>query len=166
MASRQNYYSSQIQYSNSIDHRFEFQESDLWNTDDDRSTLISPSSPEPHQNIPAPRSRKRSIGRKSSISGNSSYAPAISAPASLPVNIPDWSKILGAGEDQDDDVDGSDDDEFEDRVPPHVYAARQLARRSGMVVAFSVQEGVGRTLKGRDLRRVRNAIWKQTGFED
>jgi hypothetical protein len=29
-----------------------------------------------------------------------------------------------------------------------------------------VLEGVGRTLKGRDLRQVRNAIWRQTGFLD
>lgn len=73
-------------------------------------------------------------------------------PRSMPVNIPDWSKIPDEG-----------DDEYEggnDRMPPHEY----LARTRG--ASFSVHEGVGRTLKGRDLSRVRNAIWKQIGFED
>jgi hypothetical protein len=27
-----------------------------------------------------------------------------------------------------------------------------------------VTEGAGRTLKGRDLRHVRNTVWKRTGF--
>jgi hypothetical protein len=27
-------------------------------------------------------------------------------------------------------------------------------------------EGAGRTLKGRDLRRMRNAVWRTTGFLD
>ncbi|KAF6145384.1 hypothetical protein GIB67_036895 [Kingdonia uniflora] len=31
-------------------------------------------------------------------------------------------------------------------------------------VAKSMFEGVGRTLKGRDLRQVRNAIWHKTGM--
>ncbi|CAI0453018.1 unnamed protein product [Linum tenue] len=34
------------------------------------------------------------------------------------------------------------------------------------IASFSVHEGVGRTLKGRDLSRVRNAIWEKTGFQD
>ncbi|GMN24762.1 hypothetical protein TIFTF001_000695 [Ficus carica] len=37
--------------------------------------------------------------------------------------------------------------------------------RTGATVA-SLPEGIGRTLKGRDLSRVRNAIWEKTGFED
>ncbi|KAL2487457.1 hypothetical protein Adt_32213 [Abeliophyllum distichum] len=81
---------------------------------------------------------------------------------SLPVNIPDWSKILrdeykNHGGDCEEDA-GEDEDDG--GMPPHEY----LARTRG--ASFSVHEGVGRTLKGRDLRRVRNAIWKQTGFED
>ncbi|KAJ1424369.1 Senescence regulator S40 [Sesbania bispinosa] len=38
--------------------------------------------------------------------------------------------------------------------------------RGTRVASFSVHEGVGRTLKGRDLSRVRNAIWAKTGFQD
>lgn len=93
--------------------------------------------------------------------------------ASLPVNIPDWSKILKdeyrehSKRESDEDGGGGRDDDDEDKeeeyyglVPPHEY----LAMRRG--ASFSVHEGIGRTLKGRDLRRVRNAIWKKVGFED
>lgn len=58
-----------------------------------------------------------------------------------------------------------DDDDGDDEIlPPHEI----VARGSGMSpkTAFSVLEGVGRTLKGRDLRQVRNAIWRKTGFLD
>ncbi|CAL1379984.1 unnamed protein product [Linum trigynum] len=41
---------------------------------------------------------------------------------------------------------------------------RKMARTR--IASFSVHEGVGRTLKGRDLSRVRNAIWEKTGFQD
>ncbi|GMY25289.1 hypothetical protein FCV25MIE_20531 [Fagus crenata] len=59
------------------------------------------------------------------------------------------------------DVDDIDDDEM---LPPHEI----VARGSGVSpkTTFSVLEGVGRTLKGRDLRQVRNAIWRKTGFLD
>nr|CAD1836187.1 unnamed protein product [Ananas comosus var. bracteatus] len=46
-------------------------------------------------------------------------------------------------------------------VPPH-----ELLRRRCRAASFSVQEGLGRTLKGRDLSRVRNAVWAKIGFED
>ena len=52
-----------------------------------------------------------------------------------------------------------DSDEEEEIVPPHVIMARSH-------VTFSVFEGAGRTLKGRDLRRVRNAVFQKTGFID
>ncbi|CAD6201608.1 unnamed protein product [Miscanthus lutarioriparius] len=53
-----------------------------------------------------------------------------------------------------------DEEDGDELVPPHVVAARRHARSS------SVLEGAGRTLKGRDLRRVRNAVLRQTGFLD
>ncbi|KZV35101.1 hypothetical protein F511_04406 [Dorcoceras hygrometricum] len=85
-----------------------------------------------------------------------------SGPKSLPVNIPDWSKILRGEyrERSGDTEDAEEEDGGNCRLPPHEYLARTR------VASFSVHEGVGRTLKGRDLSRVRNAIWKQTGFED
>ncbi|XP_062208590.1 protein S40-1-like [Phragmites australis] len=47
-------------------------------------------------------------------------------------------------------------------VPPHVLAARRCAEERR--VASSVCVGHGRTLKGRDLRAVRNAVLHMTGF--
>ncbi|CAN4097183.1 unnamed protein product [Withania somnifera] len=47
-------------------------------------------------------------------------------------------------------------------MPPHEWLAKRLGRRQ--ISSFSVCEGVGRTLKGRDLSRVRNAILTKTGF--
>lgn len=75
-------------------------------------------------------------------------------PVSLPINIPDNKKR--------NDINKYDDDDDEDgtRIPPHEY----LARTRG--ASHSVHEGIGRTLKGRDLSSVRNAIWKKMGFED
>lgn len=49
-------------------------------------------------------------------------------------------------------------------LPPHEIVARNSALSPAL--ACSVLEGVGRTLKGRDLRQVRNAVWRQTGFLD
>lgn len=107
---------------------------------------------------------------------------------SAPVNIPDWSKIYGTtskasynpsllndnyGHNQGKEGDGfvrsgwnSDDEEDNEdggqMVPPHEWLARKLAR--SQISSFSVCEGIGRTLKGRDLKRVRNAVLTKTGF--
>ncbi|TKY46896.1 Senescence regulator S40 [Spatholobus suberectus] len=113
---------------------------------------------------------------------------------SAPVNIPDWSQIYRNKQskppkdvsrfgDYDDfnhfdgegDGDGvvnygggySDDeeeeeDEYDTKLPPHEFIARRLAR--SQISSFSVFEGVGRTLKGRDLSKVRNAVLTKTGF--
>lgn len=86
-----------------------------------------------------------------------------SAASSLPVNVPDWSKILGEESPRrqtpDEEDDGACGGETR-RVPPHeLLASRRMA-------SFSVHEGAGRTLKGRDLSRVRNTIFKIRGIED
>ncbi|KAI3466573.1 hypothetical protein Pfo_023236 [Paulownia fortunei] len=83
---------------------------------------------------------------------------------SAPVNVPDWSKIyrVDSVESLHDSDDGLNDDS--ELVPPHEYLARAYAR-SRKMAANSVFEGVGRTLKGRDLSRVRDAVWSQTGFD-
>lgn len=80
--------------------------------------------------------------------------------SSAPVNVPDWHKILRV--DSSESMPDSDDfdDHDSEMVPPHEYLAR--SRRSA---ATSVFEGVGRTLKGRDMSRVRDAVWNQTGFD-
>ncbi|OMO83480.1 Senescence regulator [Corchorus capsularis] len=61
-----------------------------------------------------------------------------------------------------DEEEEDDDDDFNSKVPPHEFLARRLAR--SQITPFSVFEGVGRKLKGRDLRKVRNAVLTKTGF--
>ncbi|OIW02877.1 hypothetical protein TanjilG_29653 [Lupinus angustifolius] len=62
----------------------------------------------------------------------------------------------------DSDEDDNDNDEFDSKLPPHEIIARRLAR--SQISSFSVLEGAGRTLKGRDLSKVRNAVLTKTGF--
>ncbi|XP_061345562.1 protein S40-7-like [Gastrolobium bilobum] len=104
---------------------------------------------------------------------------------SAPMNIPDWSKIYGNngkkgsrdgscvavgervnnngdcgyGDHYNDDAEDEDEG---DMIPPHEWIARKLAR--SQISSFSVCEGIGRTLKGRDLSKVRNAVLTKTGF--
>ncbi|KAK1409792.1 hypothetical protein QVD17_36321 [Tagetes erecta] len=132
---------------------FEINESDLWNNNNN-NIGFDDHSPDT-QNMPTRRSKfplKSHHQRKT--------LPVSTAAKSLPVNVPDWSKILRdeyKHEKRHNDDEG--DDEDDDKLPPHEYLARTR------IASFSVHEGIGRTLKGRDLSRVRNAIWKKTGFE-
>ncbi|KAF8402747.1 hypothetical protein HHK36_010837 [Tetracentron sinense] len=134
---------------------FEFDEADVWNN----SNHVA--SPEIRKSIPSSRVSKKSVKRVDDCDRSGTTA------GSLPMNIPDWSKILredfrdNRRTEIESDVDYEDEDS---RVPPHEFLARQYERTR--IASFSVHEGVGRTLKGRDLSRVRNAIWKKTGFED
>ncbi|CAN6443586.1 unnamed protein product [Victoria cruziana] len=66
------------------------------------------------------------------------------------------SRSEGGGGDADGDAEG-------EMIPPHVIVERRFGG-SGRRTAFSVCTGYGRTLKGRDLRRVRNSVLMQTGF--
>ncbi|XP_006365734.1 uncharacterized protein [Solanum tuberosum] len=145
------------------DSVFEFDESDVWN-----SSTVS-QSPEFRKKSPSSRISRKQRETKSyrKCSGATATATATTTAASLPVNVPDWSKILKdeyreyGRRDSDDDL---DDDDLDNRIPPHEFLAKQLERTR--IASFSVHEGVGRTLKGRDLSRVRNAIWEKTGFQD
>ncbi|KAH7521013.1 hypothetical protein ACOSP7_028889 [Xanthoceras sorbifolium] len=58
----------------------------------------------------------------------------------------------------------NEDDGDEEMLPPHEIVAR--GSRMSPKMTFSVLEGAGRTLKGRDLRQVRNVVFRQTGFLD
>ncbi|KAF3679970.1 hypothetical protein P3S67_007524 [Capsicum chacoense] len=143
---------------------FELEESDVWN-----SPAVN-RSPELYKRSPInSRSSRKQCDQMKSYKNSSGAAVAATVRAgSMPVNVPDWSKILKdeyrecGRRDSDDDFDGGDD--LDCRIPPHEFLAKQLERTR--IASFSVHEGVGRTLKGRDLSRVRNAIWEKTGFED
>ncbi|XP_009787318.1 protein S40-4-like [Nicotiana sylvestris] len=143
----------------SPDSAFEFDESDLWNS------AVS-QSPEFRKSVQSSKFSRKQCDTKSRRSGS-----VASVAASLPVNVPDWSKILkdeyreyGRRDSDDDDFNDEDGDDLENRIPPHEFLAKQLERTR--IASFSVHDGVGRTLKGRDLSRVRNAIWEKTGFQD
>ncbi|XP_038977480.1 uncharacterized protein LOC120108026 [Phoenix dactylifera] len=84
---------------------------------------------------------------------------------SAPVNVPAWPswrrgrKVEAVEEGEEDrELEEEEEEEEEEMVPPHVIVARSHE------MTFSVFEGVGRTLKGRDLRQVRNAVLQKTGF--
>ncbi|XP_047336899.1 uncharacterized protein LOC124940427 [Impatiens glandulifera] len=89
---------------------------------------------------------------------------------SAPVGIPDWSKIYGknkVGMEAPPDGDYGKEDEDDDEnslmtMPPHEWIAVKEAKSKK--TASSVCEGAGRTLKGRDLRKVRHAVLSRTGF--
>ncbi|XP_062226855.1 protein S40-7-like [Phragmites australis] len=89
-------------------------------------------------------------------------APAPHMPQSAPVNVPAARLRKPAVVAMMDEAEDEDDEEM---LPPHEMVARARARESPMTT-FSMLEGAGRTLKGRDLRQVRNAVWRQTGFLD
>ncbi|KAJ7946292.1 Senescence regulator [Quillaja saponaria] len=101
--------------------------------------------------------------------------------SSAPVDIPDWSKIYGRHAKKgledgswvaDENTisngpttlydDGGGGDDEDNMVPPHEWIARKLAM--SQISSFSVCEGIGRTLKGRDLSKVRDAVLTKTGF--
>ncbi|KAK4788995.1 hypothetical protein SAY86_020314 [Trapa natans] len=140
------------------DSAFELDESDIY------SAAFSSSEP------PISRRTERQV-KKSSIRRRDPNGSV----SSLPVNVPNWSTILRdehgdrkrrRGDSLENDFDyGNEegDEDFggcRDRLPPHEFLAR------ARTASFSVQVGVGRTLKGRDLSRVRNAVWARTGFLD
>ncbi|XP_043706550.1 uncharacterized protein LOC122656160 [Telopea speciosissima] len=142
---------------------FEFDETDTWNTNQ--------TSPPEFKKMMIPSSRVSKKSAKRIDNGGDYHRSTGATGSSRPVNIPDWSKILkddyrdSRRRGFDGNVDDDDDEDGEEgRIPPHEFLARQLARTG--VSSFSVHEGFGRTLKGRDLSRVRNAIWEKTGFQD
>ncbi|PRQ44028.1 putative senescence regulator S40 [Rosa chinensis] len=131
-----------------------------------KPSLSNPSNSKPIPSIPRPSLQSQT----SSDAGQTQSVPSTrrfqqhSAPMKVPVlskaMMMERRRNLGDLADVVDDDDGGD----EEMLPPHELVARgsEVSART----TFSVLEGVGRTLKGRDLRQVRNAIWRKTGFLD
>lgn len=168
---------------------YEFQESDFVFSSDDNTTIDthsvskSPPTPTTPTHLPRqPHTRNSSFhGLSAALSNDhhpllrrkSALNPSVSAAKTIPhrseggsgvkfhqsapMNVPVWPKKERRSKNF--DVIEEDEDEEDEMVPPHEIVARSH-------VTFSVFEGVGRTLKGRDLRRVRNAVFQQTGFLD
>jgi hypothetical protein len=78
-------------------------------------------------------------------------------PFTDPIEIPPTSRARRIGGERETNREDQGDDDGEAAVPPHVLLARRRA-------ASSVCSGQGRTLKGRDLRRVRESVLRMTGF--
>ncbi|KAG2241836.1 hypothetical protein Bca52824_002578 [Brassica carinata] len=60
------------------------------------------------------------------------------------------------------DDDDDDDDDDDHMVPPHEWIARKLPRTH--ISSFSMCEGVGKTLKRKDLSKMRNVVLTKTGL--
>ncbi|CAL0333966.1 unnamed protein product [Lupinus luteus] len=122
------------------------------------SSSSASSSPSSSRLIPRPPSQDRN---------SSSSALSVKLHhQSAPVNVPTLSEEMKKARRRHREFDEHDDHEEqeEEMLPPHEIVARSSAKT--LKLACSVLEGAGRTLKGRDLRRVRNAVWRQIGFLD
>lgn len=162
----------------------EFDEEDIWgvlSTEGKYSSKVDKSK-DLSASISIPRhtpTTPRMITRANIVNSRNSIEGRVIQQQTAPVNIPDWSKIYRKkpskngswlDDDDDDDVDNQgvmydgagSDDEDDGGMPPHEWVAHRLARCQ--ISSFSVCEGVGRTLKGRDLSKVRNAVLTKTGF--
>ncbi|WOG92753.1 hypothetical protein DCAR_0312028 [Daucus carota subsp. sativus] len=164
---------------------FEFQESDLFfsPSSDTQSVSVSPPTPPTPSHLPRQPTHLSSFhGLSAALSTDhhpllrrkSALNPSVSAVRTIPqrsegshgakfhqsapMNVPVWPKKETRAKNFD-EIEEEEDEGDEEMIPPHEIVARSH-------VTFSVFEGVGRTLKGRDLRRVRNAVFQQTGFLD
>ncbi|KAK6932308.1 Senescence regulator S40 [Dillenia turbinata] len=158
----------------------EFEEEDVWGVVNEREGA-SPQMAIKSKDTSFSSSARR-VPTPSKMIPRAHNEPSFSAP----MKIPDWSRIYmkknsnkkknysnngtsygndGDGDNvcYDDDIhDDTDEDEDGVMVPPHELITKKLER--SQISSFSVCEGVGRTLKGRDLSKVRNAILTKTGF--
>ncbi|KAJ1395540.1 Senescence regulator S40 [Sesbania bispinosa] len=140
----------------------EFIEDDVVFLHDDITEPSSSSSP-----IPTPNTNhhKGSPFGPPDTFGILAALPENDASPNAPVNVPVMSPAMmkaarrRRGLDKEDE-DGDAAEEDEEMLPPHEIVARKSA--VSPMLACSVLEGVGRTLKGRDLRQVRNAVLRQT----
>ncbi|CAM0905155.1 unnamed protein product [Alopecurus aequalis] len=154
------------------DHLSELDEEDVWSVlaaapapDSSRST----NSRQPEQDR---RGRWTAGGLSLAFEATVATAPAARhhhhahVASSAPVKVPEWPAARfppGGGEQQQHQYYGvSCREEEGEWVAPHEYLQARSGGRGA--AAPSVFEGVGRTLKGRDLSRVRDAVWSSTGF--
>ncbi|XP_052182811.1 uncharacterized protein LOC127795275 [Diospyros lotus] len=165
-------------YSNTTGRNGDLQEEDVWAVVKESSRVekaIIYSSTGSGSTAAASASAWRLASAPKVISMPKTHDPGVinQTQSSTAMSIPEWSKIyrknpkkFGLEKDENEDDDDDDDDDLDDddneTMPPHEYVARKMARTR--ISSFSMCEGIGRTLKGRDLSKVRNAILTRTGF--
>ncbi|KAG8386118.1 hypothetical protein BUALT_Bualt03G0115800 [Buddleja alternifolia] len=143
----------------------EFQEQDVWGDfperkDSDSSPMIKLTSFKEQTFI----SKRLPTATKMIPKSNNKHSKEPKIVQHLaPINVPDWSKIYGTTTSKNSCSWLEEEEEEEGMnvvIPPHEW----IARSGQNISSNSVCEGAGRTLKGRDLTRVRNAVLTKTGF--
>uniref|UniRef100_A0A7N0U2L4 Senescence regulator n=1 Tax=Kalanchoe fedtschenkoi TaxID=63787 RepID=A0A7N0U2L4_KALFE len=130
---------------------YEYQESDIIFSDhagQDRYISVWP--PHARKNSLRSNNMKKLRGNN----GNSNNTAPVIDP-SMPICIPGRDHFQWGMMEADEGWEGG-----AEVVPPHLIVARRVAGKA----EFSVCSGKGRTLKGRDLKEVRNEILRMTGF--
>lgn len=151
------------------DHLADMDEEDVW-------SVLAPPAPDSNRSTGSGRQPEQERRGRWTAGGLSlAFEATASTPAgrhhhhvasSAPVKVPEWPAArFPAGPGPGEHGYGvSCREEEGEWMAPHEYLQAQ-ARSSGRgTAAPSVFEGVGRTLKGRDLSRVRDAVWNNTGF--
>ncbi|KAI3988285.1 hypothetical protein MKX01_012074 [Papaver californicum] len=149
------------------DENEDFDEEDVWNIGKERRETSPKKLKKSSSDISSFALRGVPTGARMIIPKRANNEAKVHQQSSAPVNVPDWSKIYmknSKGNDfssveNDEDV-GVDANGV--KVPPHEWIAKKLERNQ--ISSFSVCEGAGRTLKGRDMSKVRNAVLTRTGF--
>ncbi|XP_010439392.1 PREDICTED: uncharacterized protein LOC104722843 [Camelina sativa] len=141
----------------------EFQEEDVW------SVLREKDTPGPGMKMSKSNNNLFAASSSSSAryiaKGNEVVSAGGAKQSPAPMNIPDWPKVYGYPKKNTNSHLHSwatEDDDEGSMVPPHELVARRLARTQ--ISSFSMCEGIGRTLKGRDLSKTRNPVLTRTGF--
>uniref|UniRef100_A0A6N2KM73 Uncharacterized protein n=1 Tax=Salix viminalis TaxID=40686 RepID=A0A6N2KM73_SALVM len=138
----------------SHDSPFELDESDIYHhppLSRSRPTSASQSSV---------RGSSRSQPRRCCLQTDRSGKKSSGTPSSLPVNIPDWSKILK--DEYRRRSDAVDDDDVDGSHLTSCWGGRWLGQGSHPSRFMKDREDFERE----DLSRVRNSIWEKTGFQD
>lgn len=160
------------------DEENEFQEEEMWSVASKgkqrkgafsfkkKKSLISSSSTSclsTAWHSPLPSTPKMMIPKaKNVVKEGDNLAPQqYSAPMKIPGHY-GGKDAMKNGNEYDGEKDDDDDEEDGEMIPPHEYIAKKMERTR--IASHSMCEGVGRTLKGRDLCNLRNAILSQTGF--
>ncbi|RLN23730.1 uncharacterized protein C2845_PM07G23090 [Panicum miliaceum] len=119
-----------------------------------------------HRHPQRPDAHCHDYHRRQHLGGQKPHAAAVCLQSSPPVRIPAMPAEARPARSYDDDdgmvVRRASSGAEAGIVPPHVLAALRCPDERR--VASSVCVGHGRTLKGRDLRAVRNAVLHMTGF--